>query len=85
MPTTRTLTAYQFFAEATAEELKQAGRTRVPATEIADRWRGLSDADRKPWDTKAAAAQEAYLQEWGMEYELGRDKKGHVGAFRVKC
>ena len=38
------LTAYALFTDATAEELKQGGRTRVPAAELADRWRML---DRK--------------------------------------
>ena len=35
----------------------------MSAIELADRWRNLADAARKPWDDKAAAAQEAYLQE----------------------
>ena len=42
-------------------------------------------AEKGQRKTGLREAVEAYLQEWGMEYELGRDKKGHVGAFRVKC
>ena len=59
----RTLTAFTLYCESTTDELKQQGRSRVPATELAKRWKDLSDADRKPWEDKAAAAQEAYLQE----------------------
>ena len=58
-----TLTAYSFFTMSTVDELKQQGRTKVPPAELADRWRSLSDAARKPFDEKAAAAQDAYLKE----------------------
>ena len=72
-----TLTAYTFFSEATSEELKQAGRTRVSAIELAERWRALSDAARRPWDEKASTAQEAFLAERTQHYvEAGDGEAG---------
>jgi hypothetical protein len=59
----RTLTAFAFFSEGTAEELKKGGWTKVTATELAERWRALSEGHKRPWEEKASAAQEAYLQE----------------------
>jgi histone H3/H4 len=57
------LTAFAFFSDAKCDELKQAGRVRVPNMEILDYWRRLVDEERKPWEEKAAAAQEVYLKE----------------------
>lgn len=73
------LTAYTFFAEHIEAELKgkEVPRSRVSAIEVSSRWRSLSEADRKPWDEKAAAAQETYLQECTQRFvDAGDDDNG---------
>ena len=67
------LTAYAHFAEEAEPTLKEAGRTRVPAIELAERWRKLDAEEKKPFEEKAAAAQEAYLQEMTMRYMDGEE------------
>lgn len=58
-----TLTAFAFFFEGKKAELEAGGRTRPTTAEAVDLWRALSVEEREPWEEKAAAAQDAYLQE----------------------
>ena len=57
------LTPFYFYFDAKVKELKAEGRTRVTANEAVELYKALSDAERQPWEDKAAAACEAYLKE----------------------
>jgi histone H3/H4 len=63
MPPKGRLTAFYFYLDAKVDELKQSGRTRVSTNEVMDYWRALSDAERKPWEDKAAEACDTYFRE----------------------
>ena len=57
------LTPFFFYYDAKGEELREAGRMRVSTNEVIDYWNALSDAERKPFEEKAAQACAAYFEE----------------------
>jgi histone H3/H4 len=63
MPPKGRLTPFYYYYDAKVEELKEGGRSRVTPNEVMDYWRALSEAERQPWEEKAAAACAAYLKE----------------------
>ena len=75
----RRLTAFARFHDAKVSELKAAGRLRISTNESVERWRALSEAERRVFEAEAAAEQEAYLQECTQRFldtdaEAGEDE-----------
>ena len=73
------LMPFTLYSDAMTEEFKEAGRTRISPIELADRWRNLSDEDKKLWEDKAAAAQEAFLKECTQKYLEADADEGDAG------
>ena len=63
VPPSGRLTPFYIFSDAKTAELRELGRQRVSTNEIIEYWRNLSEADRKPYEEKAAQACAAYLEE----------------------
>lgn len=56
-------TAFYVFSDAKSIELRASGRQRVTTNEIIEYWRNLSDAERRPYEEKAAQHCSAYMEE----------------------
>ena len=76
MPPKGRLTPFYFFSDSKAAELREAGRQRVSTNEVMDYWRALTDAERKPFEEKAAEACAAYLEECTQKAMLTAEGEG---------
>ncbi|KOO52746.1 glycosyltransferase family 77 protein [Chrysochromulina tobinii] len=75
VPPSGRLTPFYIFSDAKTAELRELGRQRVSTNEIIEYWRNLSEADRKPYEEKAAQACSAYLEECNQREE---SKNSHL-------
>lgn len=78
------LTPFSLFHESKKAELDAVGRSRLPIVEVVDCWRLLAEEDRKKWEEKATAVQEAYLHECTNKFledtkEVGGDDEDEGG------